>query len=102
MHFVRLGLALLAQAHSQIACASRYAASLFKAVGGITALALAEHEVLVDILAVLADEEACRLERCRGDTELLDVWLARWHRSRVDVGLPWEPGVSVCGHFELI
>lgn len=83
----------------QIACASRYAATLLEAVGRITVLALAKHKVLVDILAVLADEEAGGLERRRGDTELLDVWLARWHGSRVDVGLSWELGISVCGHF---
>lgn len=88
--------------HLQIPCASRYTATLLKTVGGITVLALAKHKVLVSILAVLADEEACRLERCRGDTELVNVWLAGWHGSRVDVGLRWELCISVCGHFETL
>ena len=64
----------------------------------VTALILAEHEVLVDILAMLADEEAGRLQRRRRDTEFVNVWLARRHRSRVDVGFPWELGISVRGH----
>ena len=68
----------------------------------VTVLALAKHEIFVDILAVFANEEACGLEWCRGDTKLFDVGLARWHRSRVDVRFPWELGISVCGHFETI
>lgn len=87
------------KAHLQIACASRYTSALLEAVGRVTALVLAKHKVLVDILAVLADEEARGLERCRRHTELVNVWLARRHGSRVDVGFPWELGISVCGHF---
>jgi hypothetical protein len=26
------------------------------------------------------------------------MWLAGRHGSRVDVGLPWELGIAVCGH----
>lgn len=88
--------------HLQIACASCYTSALLEAVGWITALVLAKHKVLVDILAVLANEEAGRLQRRRCDTELVNVWLARRHRRRVDVGFPWELGISVCGHLELL
>lgn len=59
-HHPRHGLLLL-EAYVQIAGASRHTTSLLEAVGGITALVLAKHEVFVDILAMLANEEARRL-----------------------------------------
>lgn len=84
--------------NSQIAGASRYTATLLETVCGVAVLALTEHEVLVDILAVLANEETRGLEWRGSDTQLIYVWLARRHGSRLDVGLPWELGISMCGH----
>ena len=54
----------LPEDYSQVSCASRYTTTFLETVCGIAVLVFAEHKVLIDVFAVLANEEACGFEWC--------------------------------------
>lgn len=75
--------AVVGRLNLQIHSAAGDLAALLEAVGGVTVLILAKHEVLVVVFAIGADEEGGGLEGGRGGTDF-GVGAVSWRRGGVD------------------
>jgi len=90
-------LAVIDRLNLQIHSAAGDLAALLEAVGRVTVLILAKHEVLVVVFAVGANEEGGGLERGRGGTDFR-MGAVSWCRSGVDKFAGGEGCFTVGGH----